>query len=482
MILKLYEDGTIETLDTGKKINENDYMVNNLRVYADFLTEKQRLWVSYQYLKTPEGVDIKDENIYSKELLTINEKSNGYSSAIPPEVVSVPGMWGLQLFARTYSAINPNSYIEKKLSSDLYTISVYTGIPQVEDSENLSYAEVLTTLQSIENAHEKIDEINTRIDAIEAFPLEQGEAVGSLQQSIVEDGETKGSTAHGKYSVALNKDNHAYQRSSFAVGGGNQVGMTEEEFNAKYPEGKDSVGSTYEESDSFAFVGGQQNKVPARGAAIPGGYLNVVDGDYSVVLTGHRNTVGARYASILGGALNNVEVSSDASTILSGIYNIVGGAYCTVGGIFNDIRSSETVALGNNLQSDGNHGNKKVLLGSFNNPDSYAFFQLGFGTEGDRKNLVEAFEDGVLQYTVTADGSNPYQVANMEAVKEYGDKTYASKEYVKDTVTEALKNVNISGGITEERVKELIDEEVGEIETALDCIIAIQNTLIGGGV
>lgn len=37
-------------------------------------------------------------------------------------------------------------------------------------------------------------------------------------------------------------------------------------------------------------------------------------------------------------------------------------------------------------------------------------------------------------------------------------------------------------GISEERVKELIDEEVGEIETALDRIIAIQNTLIGGGV
>lgn len=42
--------------------------------------------------------------------------------------------------------------------------------------------------------------------------------------------------------------------------------------------------------------------------------------------------------------------------------------------------------------------------------------------------------------------------------------------------------IKATGGITEERVKELIDEEVGEIETALDGIIAIQNTLIGGGV
>lgn len=38
------------------------------------------------------------------------------------------------------------------------------------------------------------------------------------------------------------------------------------------------------------------------------------------------------------------------------------------------------------------------------------------------------------------------------------------------------------GGVTEERVTQLIEEKVGEIETALDGIVAIQNTLIGGGV
>jgi hypothetical protein len=479
MILKLYEDGTIETLDSEKKINENDYMINNLYVYADFLTEYQRLCVSYQYLKTPQGVDAKEE-IISKELITINEYKNGYCSAIPSEVVSVPGTWGLQLFARTYSSISQNSYIEKKLSSDIYEFDVYSGIPYIKESENLSYADVITTLQSIENAHEKLDELNARIDTIESIPLKEGETVGSLQQSIVEEGETKGSTAHGKYSAAFNKDNHAYQRSSFAVGGGNQVGMTEEEFNNAYPEGVDPEGSTYEESDSFGFVAGQQNKAPARGSAVLSGMANTANGRYSAVLGGHANHTHGEHSVILSGY--NADTYGLGSVVLGGLQNTVSGMYSLSWGVGNYIMADYTVALGSGLAASLDYGDNKILLGRYNDPNSYAFFQLGFGTEDDRKNLVEGFEDGVLLYTVTADGSHPYQVANMEAVKEYGDKTYASKEYVKDTVTEALKNVNISGGITEERVKELIDEEVGEIETALDCIIAIQNTLIGGGV
>lgn len=36
------------------------------------------------------------------------------------------------------------------------------------------------------------------------------------------------------------------------------------------------------------------------------------------------------------------------------------------------------------------------------------------------------------------------------------------------------------GGVSEERVEELIDEKIGDIETALDSIIAIQTSLIGG--
>jgi hypothetical protein len=41
---------------------------------------------------------------------------------------------------------------------------------------------------------------------------------------------------------------------------------------------------------------------------------------------------------------------------------------------------------------------------------------------------------------------------------------------------------DIGGGVSEERVEELIDEKIGDIETALDSVIAIQNSLIGGGV
>ena len=106
-----------------------------------------------------------------------------------------------------------------------------------------------------------------------SLDLSIGAAAGSLQTYLVEDGTVKGSTAHGKYSIALNQDNNAYQRNSFAIGGGTQAGMTEEEFNEKYPSGVDEHGYNYSKANSYAFASGQQTKALGRGSAAFGGYL-----------------------------------------------------------------------------------------------------------------------------------------------------------------------------------------------------------------
>lgn len=429
MILKLTEKGEITLLDEEKPINQNDHLVNVLRVFADFLTEKQSLFVCYQYIKMPNGQSVANDLIYTIPLRTINTDKNGYFEQIPEEVIKTPGEWKLQLFVRTYPHGFENKYTEQLASKPFY-FSVQTGIPQIDNPTDYSYADLVTMQSAIEEIYTYLGLENIQGNII---PLKQGEAVGSLQQSIVEEGETKGSRAHGKYSVALNKDNNAYQRSSFVVGGGNQVGLKEEEFNNIYPDGVDSTGSPYDKSTSFGFASGQQNRAYSRGAGILGGYLNVVDGNFSGIVGGYGNTVSALYAGVLGGAGNYIDVSAERSAILGGYQNIVKGVDSSVGGTNNDIRSANTHAFGEGLKTDKLHGSNKFVVGKYNDPNSIASFQIGNGSgNSDRKNLVESFDNGILKYNVTADGTEPYQIANMGAVK--------------NVVTEALKDINISGG------------------------------------
>lgn len=88
--------------------------------------------------------------------------------------------------------------------------------------------------------------------------------------------------AYGDWSAAIGKDNKAYQKASFTVGGSNQSGMTEEEFNARFSSGTDWSGKTYNNSYSFAFTAGESNKALGR-STFAAGSDNIADKDYSAV-------------------------------------------------------------------------------------------------------------------------------------------------------------------------------------------------------
>lgn len=96
----------------------------------------------------------------------------------------------------------------------------------------------------------------------------------------------------------------------------------------------------------------------------------------------------------------------------------------------------------------------------------------------------QTFDNGITAIFVAPKGEQGVGISAITSgtATESGGYTVTPITFEKTDGSTQTVEIKATGGITEERVKELIDEEVGEIETALDRIIAIQNTLIGGGV
>ncbi len=224
------------------------------------------------------------------------------------------------------------------------------------------------------------NDIGTGGGAID-LPLTKGNDACTLQQSFIENGETKGSIANGKYSTALNQGNETYQRNSFVIGGGCEVGLTEEEFNARNPSGIDEWGSEYSKSNSFANAGGQENTAKGRGSHIGGGWKNQVNGDYSAVLAGGNNAVNGKYSSVIAGYNNQVN-----------------GNHSSASGKDNLVEADNAHAFGLGLIV--NKANTTVF-GRFNNENSAALIAVGTGDIKDgkiyRNNGFEVFPNGLVK-------------------------------------------------------------------------------------
>lgn len=180
--------------------------------------------------------------------------------------------------------------------------------------------------------------------------------------------------AYGDFSAALGKDTKAYQKGSFAAGGGTQSGMTEAEFNDYYwdstnniplhnGKGKDADGNIldtvrykYSESYSASATFGEDNKSIGRALFTVG--------------QSNRN-IGS--CNSVGGKTNNVD----------GIVDIVHGESTDVTGDSNsvfannsDIKANNVFAAGNALT--GNYDNQ-ILLGSLNENSEKNLLEVGGG-------------------------------------------------------------------------------------------------------
>lgn len=173
------------------------------------------------------------------------------------------------------------------------------------------------------------------------------------------------SHAYGDYAVAMAKDSKSYQAASFTVGGGNQTGRTEAEFNDFYWDSVNNVGlhggskdangniidaygDTYSESYSFGGTFGEVNVNRGRDSIV-GGIGNKVDALQSIV-AGDRNVSVTGAKHIVAGFNNNVAdvnntVNGDSNTV-TGPDNIVGGYKNNVNGLANTINGANNTAEG----------------------------------------------------------------------------------------------------------------------------------------
>lgn len=175
------------------------------------------------------------------------------------------------------------------------------------------------------------------------------------------------SHAYGDYAIAMAKDNKSYQAASFTVGGGNQTGRTEAEFNDFYWDSVNNVGlhggskdangniidaygDTYADSCSFGGTFGEVNVNRGRDSIV-GGINNKVDALQSIV-AGDRNVsiTGAKH--IVAGFNNNV---TDVNNTVNGDSNTVAGPNNVVGGYKNNVNGLANTINGANNTADGDY-------------------------------------------------------------------------------------------------------------------------------
>lgn len=276
-----------------------------------------------------------------------------------------------------------------------------------------------------------------RIPTGKELYLVNSNGVCSLEQSFMEGGEKKGSAANGKYGAAFNQNNKQYQRSGIVHGGGNEVGLTVEEFNERYPNGTDEWGLTYDKSNSYANAGGETNKVKGRGSHIGGGKDNEVHAKYAGVNAGGKNIIAKEsdYAGINAGY--NGYINGKHSGILDGNNVSIEGENSGGGGFNVEVKTDNTHAFGSNLKS--NKRADAFLSGKYNNENSYAIHQVGVGyVDGYgneiRRNSFEVFDDGTVQSNIKAKyfGEVDFTDADVIGLSNTGSGfTELTKQYVR---------------------------------------------------
>lgn len=273
--------------------------------------------------------------------------------------------------------------------------------------------------------------------------LENGEGLDSVVQTVCDpENENKPAPiatgtgavalgrfneAHGKCSMAVNYDNVVNGTYSFACGNGN------------FAEG------------NCTFVSGNKSKAQGSGA-VAMGLACVAEGDKSFAAGQNGASKGVGSCTIGCG-----NVASGDTSVAFGNYNTVSGMYAT------------SVGSRNVAEHRGS-----FIAGEYN--QTPANWAAVFGVNNDYSDASNVFMIGCGRNSTYR--SNVFEVSNKGIVRI--KKTYATPSGAE--VTLMLGDT----AITETQLKTLLEllvsyaTDMGEIETALDSIIAIQNSLIGG--
>ena len=150
------------------------------------------------------------------------------------------------------------------------------------------------------SVEEQVDYLTDKIKDLKtnksnATNLENGTGENSIKQkeSCNVEGDDRQNYTYGRSNAAFGHKNKTYQIDSFAFGGGNKAGLTEEEFNTVYASNiKDGIiydndGATYDESYALSVALCEMNDVTGRGS-LGAGTSNIVAG---------RNAIGLGFSN-----------------------------------------------------------------------------------------------------------------------------------------------------------------------------------------
>ena len=335
---------------------------------------------------------------------------------------------------------------------DLWVSGIGTPFVDFEYTTDEDFVKKLLKDGSVKIGYIEVSPLESKTSIEVDINLENGDGECSISQKV-RNGEVA-NKALGAHSVALGKENTVTKDESVAIGDGNMVygansiamcyhNSVESDasfaaggFNKLSGEYGIALGYDNTVTATAGFAGNGQNTVGGSGYATAFGHHNNVTG-YGAFVTGEENTVSCQ-KSFAAGGLN--EITDSGYSFASGFDNkiISGDGANSAFGRKGEIRGWGCAIFGNTCKATTQ--NFKLACGEYNADTAGMLFEVGNGDSNKRSNAFEVLKDGRAR-------------------------AYKAAQDPEDLV----------------RKKEF-DDNVGDIETALDSIIAIQNALIGGGV
>ena len=272
---------------------------------------------------------------------------------------------------------------------------------------------------------------------------------------------TRANYAYGRANLSIGHKNKTYQRDSVAFGGGNQSGMTEEEFNNYWWDSTtnkpknggrgtsinnilDADGRTYADSYGFEFTIGTSNFNLGK-LGFVGGENNLNYGNKATLFGQGIKNFG-KYALLVGGD-DGYTASDNPSITNYGHHNFFfGKALHSYSGYLHRECNFVTL-LGENLKATNDNC---VIVGkncgNANRGGNDLRFAVGTGTTADTgKNGFEVYEGGIVR--VNRKPTYVYDVARLEEINELDtklntkiDTLYANGFIVVQTLPTASKD------------------------------------------
>lgn len=244
--------------------------------------------------------------------------------------------------------------------------------------------------------------------------LENGTGEGSLQQKNMfdEDGnEWPKSIAYGLGDIAFGSKNIAYQYFAYTNGRGNEVGLTEDEFNAYYWDsinnvplhdgnGKDEQGRILNDHDEWYSVSRSYGtalgyKTQAKGRiSFTYGYATKATEDSS--LAGGWRTSASGKRSV---ALGNATTSSNENSFSIGNETVASGTNSIATGYKTIASGTEAVSTGSRTQATGN---MSISAGTGSKSSGQNSIATGVNTEAAGQNSISAGNETIVK------GSNSF--------------------------------------------------------------------------